>query len=192
MTSIGMVNLKKVILPPALVERACLSWSSGIPYALIAKWCGVHHRTIRKIIKESGTKLKPKVCENALCRKVFQPRNVGIFHGGVQSFCSNRCKDAHKIQLGRKYGRELRLEVIKKLGGECVVCGITDYRVLQVNHINGGGRQDFLKNGPSKIYRDILSGARASEFDLRCANCNRRYEYEQGRAWSNEKIGAVA
>ena len=184
--------MKKIILPPELVERVCLSWSSGVSYALIAKWCGVHHRTIRKIIKESGTKIKPKACENILCGKTFQPRNVGIFHGGVQSFCSNKCKDAQKIQLNRKYGRELRMKVIEKMGGECIICGTPDYRVLQVNHINGGGRRDFLKNGPTAIYKAIIDGSRRHEFDLRCANCNRRYEYEQGRAWTNEKLAEVS
>lgn len=183
--------MKKVIIPPELEERICLSWSSGVPYHLIAKMCGVHHKRIRKLIKDTGTRLKPKICENTLCGKVFQPKNVGIFHGGVQSFCSNKCKDAHKTMLGRKYNRELRMKLLAKLGGECVVCHTTDYRVLQVNHIHGGGLKDFLANGPKKIYEDILAGKRTSEFDLRCANCNRRYEYEQGRAWSNEQIAAI-
>ena len=79
-----------------------------------------------------------------------------------------------------------RVRVFKLLGGKCVVCGISDSRVLQVNHLNGGssretGRGDKKKAVYYNIYRAILNGSRGvSDLDLRCANCNMIYEYERG------------
>jgi len=60
------------------------------------------------------------------------------------------------------------------------MCGETDRRVLQVNHLNGGGAKE-LRSGSlrAQFYRAILDGKRA-DVDLRCANCNIRYEYERG------------
>jgi hypothetical protein len=54
-----------------------------------------------------------------------------------------------------------------------------DWRVLQVNHIGGGGRQEAYKVR-SHIYQEILAGRRdLSGLDLRCANCNVLHEYER-------------
>lgn len=72
---------------------------------------------------------------------------------------------------------------ILALGGECVVCGETDLRILQINHLNGGGRKE-MNNGRNShyFYRDIINGTRTTDdLDVRCANCNILYEYEVGR-----------
>ena len=80
-------------------------------------------------------------------------------------------------------GYKLKLKVIEMLGGKCCVCGISDPRVLQVNHLKGGGGKDRAKYGYSSGYWSaIISGRRSTEdLDLRCANCNILYEYERGR-----------
>ncbi len=85
----------------------------------------------------------------------------------------------------------LRAELIAKLGGECSQCGEIDPRVLQINHLNGGGYRDVgrknLKN-MVQFYEDIVSGKR-TDIDLRCANCNILYEYERGARWALASIG---
>jgi hypothetical protein len=79
----------------------------------------------------------------------------------------------------------LKLKLIKMMGGKCCKCGIEDYRVLQFNHINGGGnkeRKDKKSYDPCKHYTEILRNKRyLTDIDLRCANCNIIYEYEMGR-----------
>lgn len=73
----------------------------------------------------------------------------------------------------------MKRKVVELLGGKCKGCGNTDIRVLQINHLNGGGRKEVA--GPL-FYARILSGERAiDDLDLRCANCNIIYEYEVGR-----------
>ncbi len=74
----------------------------------------------------------------------------------------------------------LKIQTFSLLGGKCVGCGITDIRVLQVNHKNGrGGEKDLFG---AEMYQAIVSKIRITEdLDLRCANCNIIYEYECGR-----------
>jgi len=72
-----------------------------------------------------------------------------------------------------------KLKVVEMLGGKCRRCGEMDIRVLQVNHINGGGRRDPL--GKTDLYLEIVQGRRPiDDLELLCANCNIIYEYEVG------------
>ena len=72
-----------------------------------------------------------------------------------------------------------RKALLELLGGECVRCGFSDRRTLQVDHINGGGLKATKKLVGMKnvaIMREILGGSQ--EYQLLCANCNwiKRYE----------------
>lgn len=69
-----------------------------------------------------------------------------------------------------------RRKLLETLGGCCKKCGIDDFRVLQINHING-------YNG---VYRawDYTRRFVEKDFDgieITCANCNILYEFEKGR-----------
>ena len=82
----------------------------------------------------------------------------------------------------RQYAKK-RMALIELFGGKCSRCGNDDYRVLQLNHINGGGRKDMRNySSPYAFYKAILSEKRAREdLNLLCGNCNILYEYECGR-----------
>src|SRR5271157_4917708 len=43
---------------------------------------------------------------------------------------------------GKKFRDQLRQDVILIFGGKCIRCGFTDWRALQVDHINGGGTRE--------------------------------------------------
>lgn len=78
---------------------------------------------------------------------------------------------------------KLRHEVFTKLGGKCVACGVSDYRVLQLNHINGGGhrQREERKLVGDKLLLAILKGTIDNAlFDVRCANCNMLHARENG------------
>lgn len=80
----------------------------------------------------------------------------------------------------RLYVQRLRLDIIKLLGGKCVVCGTTDTRILCINHLNGNGGPEARSH--FQFYMNILSGRRAhDDLDIRCYNDNILYEYEVGR-----------
>lgn len=60
------------------------------------------------------------------------------------------------------------------LGSKCVMCGFSDRRALQIDHINGGGSKERkIKYGRSAfdyILKEILGGSK--KYQILCANCN--------------------
>jgi hypothetical protein len=77
-----------------------------------------------------------------------------------------------------------RKRVLTKLGGKCVRCGFSDWRALQVDHVNRHG------NGLTfyETYLDILeNGDCDGEYQCLCANCNWIKRYENKEASGNKK-----
>ena len=78
---------------------------------------------------------------------------------------------AHTIQRHRRDLR-LRVEALLRLGGKCVRCGFdSDYRAMQIDHIDGGGHRDVMSRGKRAAQKDILAG-HTEKYQLLCANCN--------------------
>lgn len=76
---------------------------------------------------------------------------------------------------GAKLTARLRREVLIKLGGKCASCEITDLRVLQIDHVNGGGTKERKHLGNDMLYRKILrmdDSEIIGNYQLLCANCN--------------------
>ena len=73
--------------------------------------------------------------------------------------------------------------MIDLMGGKCKHCGITDPRVLQVDHIHGNGRKDPNSNqtGASYCLRVIQSFLlEEDKYQILCANCNWIKKHEKG------------
>lgn len=81
---------------------------------------------------------------------------------------------------------DLRLEVIRALGGKCAQCGIEDPRILQIDHIHGGGSRRGLPPYP-KILEKIDEAK--TLYQVLCANCNflKRVENKEVRTESIEE-----
>jgi len=63
------------------------------------------------------------------------------------------------------------MKAITKLGGKCAICGFSDERALQIDHIKGGGIQDVKKHGNHyTMYKHILENP--DGYQVLCANCN--------------------
>lgn len=73
--------------------------------------------------------------------------------------------------------RKTKRALIKKLGGKCVCCNISEYEFLCVDHINGGGRQDRERFPHAhNFYKYILTLENPFEkYRLLCWNCNSAY-----------------
>jgi hypothetical protein len=67
---------------------------------------------------------------------------------------------------------KLRYEVLKKYGKACACCGENDIAFLSIDHINGGGHQDFKKLGSKKFYRMLRNNEISQEYRVLCRNCN--------------------
>ncbi len=111
---------------------------------------------------------------------------------GLRSWCREctRCENRASYKRNKeirllgswKYQLKMRKKVISMLGGECRRCGETDIRILQINHIDGGGRQERLSKTRHFYLKDIIDGSRnTDDLEILCANHNILYEYESGR-----------
>lgn len=85
----------------------------------------------------------------------------------------------------KKQTFERRMQVIQKFGGKCMTCGFSDWRALQIDHINGGGIKEFRdlyqmgKSRSRKYYYKALLTDTSGKYQLLCANCNWIKKYER-------------
>ena len=172
---------RKMWTPGKLQEISMARWA-GMPYRKITALLHIRTGLVKQVVEKLAIALPERSCK--YCGKRFIPIEL------LQIYCKSSCRAnyfTHKWVDEKKaiwWGR--RLEVIKTLGGKCVSCGNADPRVLQINHVNGGGSKDKSR-GSRGIIPEILKGNRPGEFDLRCANCNILYEFEKGRRKTHDR-----
>jgi hypothetical protein len=82
----------------------------------------------------------------------------------------------------RERNRIERMKILGFLGGMCVVCGEVDWRCLQIDHVNGDGRQERIRlksPGLGPYYSDIRE--HPEKYQILCANHNwiKRYEKDE-------------
>jgi len=93
-------------------------------------------------------------------------------------YCSSCVDRLNKLTQFRHW--KLRLQAIQKLGGKCVICGLTDLRLLTINHKDGRNFRNTIDKGDAFYYR-ILNGKRLiNDLEVRCYNHNILYEFEKG------------
>ena len=97
-----------------------------------------------------------------------------------------KLKYYHKHKLAsviatREYQRRIRKATLELMGGKCVICGFSDYRALQVDHVNGGGSK--AKKLITRLYHNVVMESvlkGESKYQLLCANCNWIKRFEKG------------
>ena len=67
--------------------------------------------------------------------------------------------------------RQIREAVIRHYGGCCITCGVTELPFLNIDHIDGGGRQHRKAIGPHLTAWLVRSGFPPG-FQILCWNCN--------------------
>lgn len=74
-----------------------------------------------------------------------------------------------------KYNKKQRLKALNLVGKDkivCTRCGCDDYRLLEINHINGGGAIEYKKFN-YRLTQAIASGKRnINGLELLCKPCN--------------------
>lgn len=175
-------------------EELIEKFRQGKTVAEICKIYNISRSCVQRRFKKQNLSIT-KICPK--CGKEFKTSN------NSKKYCSVKCASKSslnrwnkKYPLKRKYlGLKTRIKIrkrlIQKLGGKCSRCGIEDWRILQINHINGGGYKEYSSKGCKKIYKEILNGEREGEFNLLCANCNILYEYEKGRRKDESSLKGV-
>jgi hypothetical protein len=76
-----------------------------------------------------------------------------------------------------------RYEIIDALGGKCVVCGCTDKRCLQIEHVNNNGCHERRNINKHDYYKMILAKIKegSKEYQVMCANHNQIKRHEENK-----------
>lgn len=78
----------------------------------------------------------------------------------------------NRNDYARRYQARWRNRVLVFFGGQCTKCGINDSRVLQLDHVNGGGHQERIQFNRNSFNIGRNAMTRPNDFQLLCANCN--------------------
>jgi hypothetical protein len=146
--------------------------------------CNLHYQRLKKWGDPTkGEKCPQRIKSTATEKwcpdcKEFRPHSAFYHSAGNYDTLSVYCKH-HQAVRSNIRRRQVRFELLEHLGGKCVHCGFSDWRALQVDHVNGGGRQEY-HNGYStnsvKYLKKVVASPGA--YQLLCANCNWIKKYE--------------
>ncbi len=130
--------------------------------------------------------MKYKICKSCKVKKKkseFTFVNVKGRAGWERGVC-NRCynegqrqrfsgayKAQHKV-VQKKYKDRIRKEFQDAYGNKCACCGENTPEFLELDHINGGGRQHRLKEKRDLYQVAKLEGYPKDKYRLLCSNCN--------------------
>jgi hypothetical protein len=127
-------------------------------------------------------------CE--VCGDTFKIKPIEV---GKRFCCSKKCGyarltkykfgDNHNINIDgvsraqnqKNLRMRYRLAVLDKLGNKCCRCGYSDLRALQIDHINGGGKEERRNiSNTNSFYAKVVKSYDSKEnlYQLLCANCN--------------------
>ena len=81
----------------------------------------------------------------------------------------------------REQHQRVRERAMDCLGGRrCANCGCNDFSVLEINHINGGGRKALKVKQNRQLYRDIMNDrVDLREYNVLCRICNALHYVEE-------------
>ncbi len=82
------------------------------------------------------------------------------------------------IKRCKKYDDNIKLDVFKHYSNgkiECAICKCDDYRVLNIDHIGGGGLKERRKqnlDGGAVFFRWLIKNNYPEGYRVLCRNCN--------------------
>ena len=126
-----------------------------------------------------------------ICSKCHKTKKISEFYKDSTNKDGHtyQCKECNKAyQVIQK--RKVRLDALEALGGKCIKCGFSDWRALQIDHIDGMGK---LERGREySIQVKIIKNPKESKkrYQLLCSNCNwiKRYEKNEAGGRGNKTV----
>ena len=137
------------------------------------KWYRKNRESALKSSKKWYQKNKKRM---ALWKKKYRAENiVRLLRREKERYDKNKTVF---LENRKKLFRERRELIVKSYGGKCVCCGESNFEFLALDHVNGGGRQDRIKNGPvNQEYYQIIKKNYPKKYRLLCHNCNQSLGY---------------
>lgn len=107
-----------------------------------------------------------------VCLKCGFEKPIGKFYARTVKnvvYFDNMCISCR----GKAQRAMLRLRLIETFGGKCACCGETHPLLLTLDHVQGGGKQEYQNKRTHQIWlRAIKVGPNTGEFQLLCMTCN--------------------
>lgn len=75
-----------------------------------------------------------------------------------------------KRVIAARHRKTMREQALQALGGRCARCALDDVRVLQIDHVNGGGGLEKRTIGDLGVQRRVIRGEPG--YQALCANCH--------------------
>ncbi len=86
----------------------------------------------------------------------------------------------YELERVKKRRREVRIQALALLGGKCCVCGFSDSRALQIDHIIPVRKKERHRDSSSyHFYCQIVQGE-TDNLQVLCANCHAIKTFEEG------------
>lgn len=117
---------------------------------------------------EYGRKFKHKAIRLGLC--LYCCKNPRQKH---RSMCSH-CLVIHSARQSKQYAN-WRAACIKSYGGQCVCCGCSNTKYLQLDHVNNDGAKHRREMGYGRkgcLYKWACANGFPKRLQLMCANCH--------------------
>ena len=94
-----------------------------------------------------------------------------------------RCKTCGTASnnRGKRQWKDIRAQVLKGYGARCVCCGETEPFFLNLDHVEGGHREDNVTT-----YRRAIREGFPSTLRILCYNCNLGREHTANRSCPHE------
>lgn len=92
---------------------------------------------------------------------------------GFYGYCPHKGVPDKSLSKMQKALRKLKAEVVAGYGGKCVNCGESTIEFLEIDHIEGGGRQ-HLESLTRRFYNVLKDQNYPAGYQVLCANCNWR------------------
>lgn len=156
-------------------HNSCIECEKGIAGASTTKSrTPEYHAQHRLKWYKRNTSENPVIVDRKVCPTCGVDKPSDQFYktpyryDGLQVQCKACCSAWAK---NRK--KKLKDKVFEKLGRCCSKCGFSDVRALQIDHVNGGGTDEYeaLNYNQEKLIKRVLADTTGS-YQILCANCN--------------------
>jgi RNase P subunit RPR2 len=125
----------------------------------------------KEYTKEYYKKNKIKI---GLVQKLYYQKNKKNYIDYFKKYYSKNRENYLKQK--KEQSIESKNMVLDFLGGKCVKCGFSDYRALQIDHVNGGGVKEQRERTTNRFsyHKEVMDSFTKKEgkYQLLCANCN--------------------
>jgi len=81
-----------------------------------------------------------------------------------------RAENPQYLERNKKQKADRRKRAMDILGDKCECCGESNYEFLSVDHIDGGGKKHFARDGWYKVIGDVMK--HPEKYRILCRNCN--------------------